>query len=58
MSIPFVAAINTLPIDGFTINGFGITGFRTFAVVPLDGNQLSAVAAIRPATRTTSAAPG
>ena len=40
----FTAAINALPIDGFVTNGFGITTFRNFAVVPIDGNQLSAVA--------------
>jgi hypothetical protein len=46
MSIAFVAATNTLPIDGFTINGFGVTGFRTFAAVPLDANQFSAIAGV------------
>ena len=44
LALLFTAAINTLPIDGFAINGFGVTGFRTFSVVPLDNNQLSAVA--------------
>ena len=46
MSIAFVATINSLPIDGFTINGFGVTSFRTFAVVPLEGAELSAVAGL------------
>lgn len=44
--LTFVASINTLPIDGFTINGFGVTGFRTFVAVPLDANQFSAIASI------------
>lgn len=43
MSLFFVAEINSLPTNGFAINGFGVTSFRTFSVVPLDANQLSAV---------------
>lgn len=44
MSLLFTAEINSLPIDGFAINGFGITSFQKFAVVPLEANQFSAVA--------------
>jgi hypothetical protein len=46
MTLAFVASINTLPIDGFTINGFGVTGFRTFLVAPLDANEISAIASV------------
>jgi hypothetical protein len=46
MSLFLTAEINALPIDGFAINGFGVTSFQTFAVAPLDGNQLSAVASL------------
>ena len=48
LALLFTAAINTLPIDGFAINGFGVTGFRTFSVVPLDNNEISAVAGFAP----------
>ena len=44
LSTLFTAAINALPIDGFAINGFGVTSFRTFTMVPLDANQFSAIA--------------
>jgi hypothetical protein len=50
MSIAFVAATNTLPIDGFTINGFGITGFRTFVAVPADAALFAAIGKITPET--------
>ena len=47
MSLLFTAEINSLPIDGFAINGFSITAFRTYGIVPYDGAQFSAVAVLK-----------
>lgn len=44
--LTFTAEINALPIDGFTINGFGVTTFQTFKVIPLEAAEFSAVAAL------------
>lgn len=47
MTLSYAAEINSLPTNGFAINGFGVTSFRTFAVAPLDAAQFSALAILK-----------